>query len=200
MKSRYIMHCYGFMQTGGRSWLPLFTIILFVMLASLAIVRLVYYRSDSDELISQQVVQLAQILERIEEQCNIIDFDRQKTPIDFLNVVKFVGSEVGGMNLTYPENWTGPYLNDNPTIQDKEFQVVRTKQGYFVTPGDGVVLSNGKTIGKDIVLDEQVNIMKLMADPKGLNYNGKPLAAQARIRKGALQELMYENILGAGEE
>lgn len=197
MKSRYIMHCYGFMQTSGKSWLPFFTIILFVILASLAIVRLVYYRVDSDELIAQKVVQLAEILERIEEQCNIIDFDRQKTPIDFLNVVKFVGSEVGGMNLAYPENWTGPYLNDNPTIQDKEFQVVRTKQGYFVTPGDGVVLSNGKVVGKDIVLDENADILKLMADPKGLNFNGKPLAAQARIRQGVLSELMYGNIMGA---
>lgn len=200
MKSRYIMHCYGFMQTSGKSWLPFFAIILFVILASLAIVRLVYYRVDSDELIAQKVVQLAEILERIEDQCNIIDFDRQKTPIDFLNVVKFVGSEVGGMNLAYPENWTGPYLNDNPTIQDKEFQVVRTKQGYFVTPGDGVVLSNGKVVGKDIVLDENADILKLMADPKGLNFNGKPLAAQARIRQGVLNELMYGNIMGAYEE
>lgn len=194
------MHCYGFMQTSGKSWLPFFAIILFVILASLAIVRLVYYRVDSDELIAQKVVQLAEILERIEDQCNIIDFDRQKTPIDFLNVVKFVGSEVGGMNLAYPENWTGPYLNDNPTIQDKEFQVVRTKQGYFVTPGDGVVLSNGKVVGKDIVLDENADILKLMADPKGLNFNGKPLAAQARIRQGVLNELMYGNIMGAYEE
>jgi hypothetical protein len=188
------------MQTSGKSWLPFFAIILFVILASLAIVRLVYYRVDSDELIAQKVVQLAEILERIEDQCNIIDFDRQKTPIDFLNVVKFVGSEVGGMNLAYPENWTGPYLNDNPTIQDKEFQVVRTKQGYFVTPGDGVVLSNGKVVGKDIVLDENADILKLMADPKGLNFNGKPLAAQARIRQGVLNELMYGNIMGAYEE
>lgn len=195
MKSRYIMHCYGFMQTNGRSWLPFFTIVLFVTLVSLAIVRFAYYRTESDEIISQEVVRLALIMEQIDRECKIIDFDEQRIPINFLNVTKFAGSEVGAMNLTYPENWTGPYLTNNPTIQGKEFQVVTTKQGFFVTPGDGVVLSNKKVVGRDIILDEDADIKALMSDPQGLSFQGKSLAARIRIQRGAIKELMLKEAI-----
>ena len=64
-------------------------------------------------------------------------------------VKSFEGSEVGSLNLAYPKKWQGPYLGDNPTFQGKAYQIIRTKNGYFVTPGDGIMLPNGLVIGRD---------------------------------------------------
>ena len=61
-------------------------------------------------MIAQEVVQLRDIFHRIHKTCVIIDFDEQKNHINFLNVEKFTGSEVGPMNLAHPEKWEGPYL------------------------------------------------------------------------------------------
>ncbi len=80
------------------------------------------------------------------------------------------------MNLIYPNKWEGPYLEDNPTIQAIEYQVVRTKKGYFITPGDNVRLPNGKIVGKDIKLDEGVDITAMMNDENMLMFKGESLA------------------------
>ena len=118
---------------------------------------------------------------RIHKTCVIIDFDAQKNPINFLNVEKFTGSEVGPMNLVHPEKWEGPYLKENPTMFHIAYQVVSTKKGYFVTPGDGVTLPNKKVIGKDIILDQKANIDAMMANPQELMYKDRPLAARLEL-------------------
>ncbi len=139
-----------------------------VVIVGLCIVTVInfYYRSEyvTGTIISQEVKRLSGIFQSIQQRCKIIGFDNQQNRINFLNVEKFVGSEVGPMNLQYPEKWEGPYLKDNPTIQTKEFMVVRTKQGYFVTPGNGVRLPSGKVIGKDIVFDESADIDQMIQD------------------------------------
>ncbi len=194
------MDCYGFIQ-GGRSWFPIFTILLFAVLIAMAVVRLVYQvRADSQEAISAQVSEIATIMQRIDEKCKIIGFDLQKTPIDFLNVVKFAGSEVGVMSLAYPQNWEGPYLPANPMTQGKEYQIVRTKKGYFITPGDGVQLGNGKIVGKDIVLDENADIAALMKSEDAFMYKGKILAAELPIKKGILQDLQFDELVMSDED
>ena len=141
------------------------------------------YRAKDDEgiMIAKDVVQLRDILHRIHKTCIIIDFDAQKNPINFLNVAQFVGSEVGPMNLVHPEKWEGPYLKENPTMYQIAYQVVSTKKGYFVTPGDGVQLPNKKIVGKDIILDQKANIEAMMADPEMLQYKDKPLAARLEL-------------------
>lgn len=128
-------------------------------------------------LITQEVEKLRQIFEQINKDCTILDFDFQKNPINFLNVKTFSGSEVGPMNLVYPKKWRGPYVPDNPTMQDKEYQIVRTKMGYYITPGDGVKLPNGKIIGKDIILNEDADITVMMQDDNALRFEGRSLAA-----------------------
>ena len=128
-------------------------------------------------LIADEVIQLQGIFHRIHKTCIIIDFDYQKNRINFLNVGEFTGSEVGPMNLVYPDKWEGPYLEDNPTMQTIEYQIVHTKKGYFITPGDRVKLPNGKVVGKDIVLDEQANIPAMMINPDMLLFKGRALAA-----------------------
>ena len=56
---------------------------------------------------------------------------------------------------------------------------MRTKKGYFITPGHGVKLPNGKIIGKTFILDENADINELISS--GLTYNGKPLVASIHI-------------------
>ncbi len=139
-----------------------------VVIAGLCVVSFInfYYRSEyvTGTMISQEVKRLGGIFQAIHQRCKILGFDNQQNLINFLNVEKFVGSEVGPMNLKYPEKWDGPYLKDNPTIQTKEFMVVHTQQGYFVTPGNGVRLPSGKVIGKDIVFDESADIGQMIQD------------------------------------
>lgn len=128
--------------------------------------------------ISDDVKKLAAIFQKIDETCGIMDFDAPKSTINFLNVKSFVGSEVGSVNLRYPDKWEGPYLSDNLTVQGTEYMIVRTKKGAFVVPGDGVKLPNRMVMGKDIVLDENSDIQAMMNDPQSLMHNGQPLAAK----------------------
>jgi hypothetical protein len=141
------------------------------------------YRSKDDAgmMMVQDVVQLRDIFHRIHKTCIIIDFDEQKNHINFLNVAKFAGSEVGPMNLVHPDKWEGPYLKENPTMYHIPYQVVSTKKGYFVTPGDGVTLPNKKVIGKDIILDQKADIDAMMINPDELMYKNRPLAARMEL-------------------
>jgi len=179
---------------------PILTILLFLVLVVVAVYRMLYQvRVSSDQIIVQEVQQLVDIFQRIDKKCKIIDFDYQQNRINFLHIKKdgFVGSEIGSMNLAYPEQWDGPYLNDNPTIQEKDYMIVRTKKGYFITPGDGVRLANGKIIGRQIILDENADIPALMVDPEGLQFEGRSLAAPLPIGMSSAQELLLENIMRA---
>jgi len=160
---------------------------LIVLGTSLIIIGLIitsfinfYYRSSilTGHIIAEDVKKLARIFNTIDRQCRIIGFDYDKNPINFLNVEKFSGSEIGSMNLAYPDKWDGPYLFDNLTVQSIEYMIVATDNGYFITPGDGVALPNGKVIGKDIVFDRKSDIAQMMYDKTQLYYGGRPLATQ----------------------
>jgi len=180
--------------------IPMLTIILFLLLVGVALFRLFYQaRTIADEMITKEVVQLVDIFKKIDKRCKIISFDYQKNNINFLNVKSFVGSEVGPMNLAYPENWEGPYLDDNLNIQGKEYQIVRTKKGYFITPGEGVVLANRKIVGKDIILDEDADIAAMMLDGQALNFKGKALAAPLPVGVSAFGKVALENIVRASD-
>jgi hypothetical protein len=146
-------------------------------------------KNDAGMMIAQEVVQLRDIFHRIHKTCVIIDFDEQRNHVNFLNVEKFSGSEVGPMNLVHPEKWEGPYLKDNPTLYHITYQVVSTKKGYFVTPGDGVTLPNKKVIGKDIILDQKADIDAMMLNPDELLYKDRPLAA--RLELGAPSNIQF---------
>lgn len=177
---------------------PALTALLFLALFGLSIYRYLYQaRNATDQVIIEHIGLLSDVLHRIDNQCNIIGFEHQKNRINFLTVKKFVGSEIGSMNLMLPENWQGPYLKDNPTVQEKIYLVVRTNKGYFITPGEGVRLGNGKVVGKDIPLDEAADIEAMMYDESMLNSHGYPLAAPLNFKDSSLEKLMQENILRA---
>lgn len=163
-------------------WTPFIAITIFSLLVIFSLFN-IQYRSKKyhAQLFAQDLAQLVTVFNQIDNECIIIDFDYQKNIINFLTIKNFVGSEVGSMNLSYPDKWQGPYLDDNPTMQEKEYMVVRTNKGHFITPGDGVELPNGKRIGVDIMLDEDADIAALMADDNALRYNGKALAIPLNI-------------------
>ena len=135
------------------------------------------------EMIGADVKKLAFIFERIHQTCVISSFDYQKNPINFLNVGNFISSEIGPMNLVHPDKWEGPYIEDNLNVQSIEYQVVKTKFGYFITPGEGVELPNGKIIGKDIILNEDADILKMMGSENYLRYGNMPLAAPISLQR-----------------
>lgn len=158
---------------------------LSVILGILFLISLMVFLRQSktypEVVMLEHIQKLSSIFDMIHKDTKIIGFEHQKNYIDFLTVRSFVGSEVGAMNVTYPDKWAGPYLNDNPTIQEKQYQIVRTKTGYFIVPGEGVTLINGKVIGKDIIFDENANIEEMMRDPEQLQYQGKALAAKLSV-------------------
>lgn len=141
------------------------------------------FKRDTGDFISQDIAHLVSIFEDINNTAGILSFDHQKNDINFLNIKKdgFIGSEIGSMNLIHPDKWQGPYEKEIPRIEEEDYMVVRTKKGYFVAPGDGVKLPNGKIIGKDIILDEDADIEAMMHDEQMLAYDGKALAARIQI-------------------
>lgn len=163
----------------SRTTLALTSALLIVLLV-ISIFSVKYWsREEAGTIMAEDIQRLAEIFERISVECTILSFDYPKNPINFLTIKAggFVGSEVGSMNLKHPEKWQGPYVQETPTMQGKAYQIISTAQGYFIVPGDGVKLPNGKVVGKDIVLDGNTNIYALMNDSQGLMFEGQPLAS-----------------------
>ncbi len=178
---------------------PIFTALLLISLFTIAIFNLVREsRTFADEVVAQDIQALAAVFERIDTSCSIVEFEHQKSYIDFLTVQKFVGDEVGAMHLLKPQNWQGPYLRENPKVFGKPFLIVRTKKGYFIVPPIGLRLSNGFVISDDVLLDKSADIEKLCQDPKGLRYKDKPLAA--KISTSGNSNMFIEEIAASQEE
>lgn len=144
-------------------------------------------RAYTDRLIAHDVLYLQHIFQEIDQTCGIRDFEHDKNVINFLNTNTFIGSQVGPMNLRYPKKWQGPYVKDNPSIQDKDYQIVQATKGYFIAPGDGVHLSNGKIIGTDIVLDEHTNF-DLLLEKGGLLRSRENFALAVPLELGVKKD------------
>ncbi|HEV2601711.1 MAG TPA: hypothetical protein VGT41_05410 [Candidatus Babeliales bacterium] len=153
-------------------------------------------RSDVGYLIAEDVEALVGIFKRIDESCHVISFDYQKNRINFLQIKKngFVGSEVGSMNLAYPDKWDGPYLQQNPKISRQEYMIVYTHKGYFITPGVGVRLPNGKVVGKDLKLDENADVAVMLKDENGFLFKGRTLAAPLEFKQASFATNLFENV------
>lgn len=136
-----------------------------------------------DAMVHQDVMALQKVFQKIHQDCKILSFDHEKNYIDFLTVKEFVGDQVGAMNLAVAKFWKGPYLKENPEVQEHAYVILKNKQGYFIVPGDGVVLSNGKVVGKDIVLHANTDMKKMMQSPNGLKSSAGILAAPIEVVK-----------------
>ncbi len=166
------------------SLMPVLAITLFCIFIVIAIFNtFVSTRDYEGEIIERDVNKIAHAIMQIEKDCKIYSVESQKNSINFLNVKSFAGSKVGPINLKHPERWQGPYMELNPSMQSKEYLLVRTKKGYFVTPGDGVKLPNGRVIGVDIKFDENSDIEAMMKNDQQLAFKGKALATSLAIKK-----------------
>ncbi len=135
--------------------------------------------------ISSDLARIEDVLNQIHKTCNIIDIRDEGALIDFLTVQKFTGSTIGCLNLAYPYKWKGPYMQVNPTVQMKFYEIMHTKTGYFVIPGKGVKLPNGLVIGKDIVITSDSIIDPMLQRGGRLNYQGEPLGFKIGFNVGS---------------
>lgn len=150
-------------------------------------------KKNRGALMVEEVAQLSKIFHKIHKTAVISGLDHARSAINFLNVKSFAGSEVGPLNLKYPDKWEGPYLLDNLTIQTKEYELIRTHNGFYIVPGEGVTLPNGKVIGKDLVLDEHSDFVSLQQLSGDLNFEGKSMVAFINLQN-ILAELPVELI------
>lgn len=161
-----------------------------------------FYRSAqmaTDRIIAEQVKTLVDIFKKIDATCGIESIRRERSVIDFLNVKSFAGSEIGPLNLMEPTKWAGPYLETNYAVQGKLYELIHTKDGYFIVPGEGVTLSNGKVIGKDIVFTYTTDVEAYVNDAGGLEVDGYPLAVRLHLRKEASLPLADTAMANADE-
>ncbi len=158
-----------------------------LLLFLLIIFLLKIYQDTSSVRISvmrEDLEVLEQILNRIDKECNILSVRSKGADLDFFTVEKFVGSAVGCLNLAYPKNWRGPYLQQDPTIDGRFYEIVRARDGYFVVPGQGVRLPNGMVMGKDVIVSDKVHIGELIKPGGALNYNGRALGVKLNFKIG----------------
>ncbi len=169
------------------------------VLAFLFIITWYQFSHETKIIINQKIIEdvshLKSIFDTINKECGIQDFMHEKNYIDFLTVKNFVSSEVGSMNLMVPEKWSGPYLQSNLTLQSKVYEIVRTKNGYYIVPGTGVRLANGKVMGKDIIITPATDMDSLVNEKEGLEYKGRALVAPLPIEK----KIMVADITQADE-
>jgi|SaaInlStandDraft_2_1057019.scaffolds.fasta_scaffold00442_19 hypothetical protein len=155
-------------------------IIIFLAVLTVVVLRM-RSRTIIDVIATRDIAKLEDIFTHINSECHILGFDKQDSRIDFLTAKNPVGSKVGSMTLRIPERWDGPYLQKSLILQGKFYQVVKTDKGYFVAPGDGVRLSNGQTIGRDIVLNKSADISALIHSKVLQDKKGQALAARIPV-------------------
>ncbi len=168
-----------------KKYFSVFSTILLILLVVFFVLRVLHNKPYfAAAVIAEDIDLIAFALQEIDTSCNILSIENERNFIDFLTVEKFVGSEVGALNLVYPNKWEGPYLGDNPTFQEKFYELVKTKDGVFIVPGFGVKLPNGFEIGKDFKITFDSSIPEMMGKDGNLNYKGQPLASKIDFEIG----------------
>lgn len=169
-------------ESSNKWWIQLLLAIISLVVI-VAVTRYFVFQAKriGDRQIAQDISQLSDIFNQINQTCKILEFKNKKESINFLTVKEFSGSLLGSMLLREPNNWQGPYLDENLTIEGREYQIIRAKNGYYILPGDGVSLSNEQIINKTLNINKYTDIENLMKDPKYLLSEGKPLAAYVNM-------------------
>lgn len=171
-------------------WFSRVAILLFVLLFGVSVYKLYQNSSQStDVVIATQVQKLQTIFNQIHKDCGIVDFEHEQNYIDFLTVESFVGSEIGSVNLLYPKQWKGPYVQDNPTAQEQQYIILDNESGYFIVPGDGVTLANGAVVGEDFILDYETDMEEAMTREDQLKSSSGILAAKLDVGKNTLHKM-----------
>jgi hypothetical protein len=166
-----------------KKYFALFSTTVLTLLIAVSIFKV--FNSKADVLTTALIEDLAKIekiMQSIDARCKILGIRGQRSPVDFLTVQKFAGSTVGCLNLSYPRKWKGPYLKQNPSVQGILYEIIKTKEGYFVVPGAGVQLPNKLIMGKDIVLTDESSITTMTQLNGRLSYQGNPLAIRLTFK------------------
>lgn len=155
-------------------------------------------RATVDRVIADDIETLRKIFTSVDEACEITDImhNRNTTDIDFLNIKEFAGNQIGALQLRYPEKWKGPYVEKNPTLQGKMYELAHVKDGYAIIPGKGVKLANGKIMGKDIIITPTTEIESLLTSAAGLEFEGRPLAVKLALRHAKILPPLVINEAG----
>ena len=143
-----------------KKYFTVFSVTLLSLLALMFFVRM--YNSKPQYLasiIKDDLLMINHALMRIDKECTIVSIRSDSAIVDFLTVQKFIGSVVGCINLAYPENWKGPYLQVTPNYKAKPYAIVKARDGFFIIPGNGTELPNGRIVGKDIIINEKINLL-----------------------------------------
>lgn len=127
-------------------------------------------------LIQNDIAQIVSILKQIDSSCDILSIRSGRNPIDFLQVEKFASSEIGPLNLAHPNNWAGPYLQDNLTYDERPYDLIATKKGFYVVPGYGARLPNGTIMGHELMLTQRSNIDELIEPGGKLFFDNRAFA------------------------
>jgi len=169
--------------TGSRyffkRYFPVISTLIFGLFILIFFLRIVYTRPNLIASIIEDDLKIITLaMKKIDAKCNILSIERDRNEVNFLNVKSFSGSEIGPLNLAYPKKWEGQYLRVNPTIQGRFYNIVKARDGWFVVPGDGVWLPNGKVMGKDVVISRKTKVSRLLEKDALLWFNKKKMAAK----------------------
>lgn len=175
----------GVVSSSFKQLFPFLSATILALFLFIFVLRTIYTRPYLVASIMEDDLQLiALALDKIDSRCDILSVENDRADINFLNVKQFSGSRVGPLNLAHSEDWEGPYLQTNPTMQGKFYELMRAKDGLFIVPGAGVKLPNGLIVGKDIKFDSEKNLGTLLLQDRPLNYGGRKLAYKIQFKIG----------------
>lgn len=175
--------------TAGGSFFQRHFLVFSISLMSALFILVLFktYSSRSEVMagtMKDDLIKIEQCLERIDKDCNILSIRAERAFIDFLTVEKFTGSMVGCLNLAHPAKWKGPYLRQNPTIQDRPYEIIKAKEGFFLVPSQGVKLPNGLIVGKDVVFTRGSQVLPMLTSGGLLNHKGQALGLRLKFVVG----------------
>ena len=163
-----------------RAWYVWSVALIFLGLACMYIHNR-YYASYSNFAVIKEIEELKKALEHIHSSCSVMSTSQELAPIDFLNVKEFSGSQVGPLHLKYPDKWQGPYCETSICYKGHPFALLTNHKGYYIVPGNGVVLDNGLIIGKDITFTSDCDIEALVTSFPALVSENKLLVGKLNI-------------------
>lgn len=143
--------------------------------------------------ITSDLEQIEKHLNEIDRDCNILSVVPARAYVDFLNVNTFTGSTIGALNLAYPDKWQGPYMRKNPSIHGIFYELVKTREGVFIIPGNGVKLPNGLVVGKDFEVTFGTEIGKMLEAGGQLNFKNEPLARKLTFKIGDWDSPVFQH-------
>lgn len=168
-----------------QKYFVIFSASFLTILMSVFLIRVLTDRTQIlTTVIQDDLANIEKILGQIDKDCNILDIRSSSAVIDFLTVEKFSGSTVGPLNLAHPHKWKGAFLSQNPTIQQKFYEIVHAKDGYFVIPGQGVKLPNELVMGKDVIINNETLVGPMLQKGGQLYYKGQACAAKIIFKIG----------------